>query len=149
MRLLLLMEFCVLRFWFFLIYNKLLLNFCLKQIENNGPLINMIYKVLKNSAQGLLSSIHVRLLASELRSSHCFSTQQSMFTYSGFYRCLGVNSRAFCKIFFLFSFFFFFPFWFLPASPLWSLSAKLWLTLVSFYHVLKMVVSSSDSCVQF
>lgn len=58
----------------FLIYNKLLLNFCLKQIENNGPLINMIYKVLKNSAQGLLSSIHVRLLASELRSSHCFST---------------------------------------------------------------------------
>lgn len=106
MRLLLLMEFCVLRFWFFLIYNKLLLNFCLKQIENNGPLINMIYKVLKNSAQGLLSGIHVRLLASELRSSHCFSTQQSMFTYSGFYRCLGVNSRAFCKIFFLFSFFF-------------------------------------------
>lgn len=59
---------------FFLIYNKLLLNFCLKQIENNGPLINMIYKVLKNSAQGLLSGIHVRLLASELRSSHCFST---------------------------------------------------------------------------
>ncbi|XP_064922180.1 pleckstrin homology domain-containing family A member 7 isoform X7 [Columba livia] len=29
------------------------------KIENNGPLINMIYKVLKNSAQGLLSSIHV------------------------------------------------------------------------------------------
>eukprot|EP00075_Anas_platyrhynchos_P027961 XP_027317214.1 pleckstrin homology domain-containing family A member 7 [Anas platyrhynchos] len=42
-----------------LICNKLLLHFCLKQIENNGPLINMIYKVLKNSAQGLLSSIHV------------------------------------------------------------------------------------------
>ncbi|XP_062431924.1 pleckstrin homology domain-containing family A member 7 isoform X1 [Rhea pennata] len=29
------------------------------KIENNGPLINMIYKVLKNSAQGLLSSLHV------------------------------------------------------------------------------------------
>ncbi|XP_028943243.1 pleckstrin homology domain-containing family A member 7, partial [Antrostomus carolinensis] len=29
------------------------------KIENNGPLINMIYKVLKNSAQGLLSSVHV------------------------------------------------------------------------------------------
>lgn len=56
----------------FYICNKLLLNFCLKQIENNGPLINMIYKVLKNSAQGLLSSIHVRLLASEMRSSIAF-----------------------------------------------------------------------------
>ncbi|XP_042714747.2 pleckstrin homology domain-containing family A member 7 isoform X4 [Chrysemys picta bellii] len=28
-------------------------------IKNNGPLINMVYKVLKNSAQGLLSGINV------------------------------------------------------------------------------------------
>ncbi|XP_033009487.1 pleckstrin homology domain-containing family A member 7 isoform X4 [Lacerta agilis] len=29
------------------------------KIKNNGPLINMVYKVLKSSAQGLLSSINV------------------------------------------------------------------------------------------
>lgn len=88
----------------FYICNKLLLNFCLKQIENNGPLINMLYKVLKNSAQGLLPSIHVRPLASETCSSHCFLKPPSMFTYLGFHRCLMENSNAFCKILFFLAF---------------------------------------------
>lgn len=123
---LLLMESSVVRLGFFSfdICNKLLLNFCLKQIENNGPLINMIYKVLKNSAQGLLSSIHVRLLAAEMCSSHCFWKQQSMFTCFGFYRCLIVNSKAFCKIFFFLSLFFFY------------LYAVLWLTSVWFHFIM-------------
>lgn len=136
---LLLMESWVVRLGFFSfdICNKLLLNFCLKQIENNGPLINMIYKVLKNSAQGLLSSIHVRLLAAEMCSSHCFWKQQSMFTCSGFYRCLIVNSKAFCKILFFLSLFFF----------LFVCNIMADLSVISFYHVLKIIVSSSDSYV--
>lgn len=136
---LLLMESWVVRLGFFSfdICNKLLLNFCLKQIENNGPLINMIYKVLKNSAQGLLSSIHVRLLAAEMCSSHCFWKQQSMFTCFGFYRCLIVNSKAFCKILFFLSLFCF----------LFVCNIMADLSVISFYHVLKMIVSSSDSYV--
>lgn len=98
--------------------NKLWLNFCLKQIENNGPLINMIYKVLKNSAQGLLSSIHVRLLALKCAHPIAFSISSQC---SGFYRCFLVHNSAFCKIFFYFPCFF--PFF-------WSLYAKLWLTSV-------------------
>lgn len=94
---LLLVEFWVLRFGGLNldICNKLWLNFCLKQIENNGPLINMIYKVLKNSAQGLLSSIHVRLLALKCAHPIAFSSSSQC---SGFYRCLLVS---FCKILFL------------------------------------------------
>lgn len=83
--------------------NKLWLNFCLKQIENNGPLINMIYKVLKNSAQGLLSSIHVRLLALKCAHPIAFSISSQC---SGFYRCFLVHNSAFCKIFFYFPLFF-------------------------------------------
>lgn len=100
---LLLVEFGVVRFggWSPDICNKLWLNFCLKQIENNGPLINMIYKVLKNSAQGLLSSIHVRLLALKCAHPIAFSSSSQC---SGFYRCLLVPSSAFCKILFSLAF---------------------------------------------
>lgn len=106
---LLLVEFWVVRFGGLNldICNKLWLNFCLKQIENNGPLINMIYKVLKNSAQGLLSSIHVRLLA--LNCAHPIAFLNSS-QCSGFYRYLLVHSSASCKILFLLPPFFFFPF---------------------------------------
>lgn len=103
---LLLVEFWVVRFGGLNldICNKLWLNFCLKQIENNGPLINMIYKVLKNSAQGLLSSIHVRLLALKCAHPIAFSSSSQC---SGFYRCLLVYSSASCKILFVLPLFFF------------------------------------------
>lgn len=139
---LLLVEFGVVRFggWSPDICNKLLLNFCLKQIENNGPLINMIYKVLKNSAQGLLSSIHVRLLALKCAHPIAFSSSSQC---SGFYRCLLVPSSAFCKI--LFSLAFFSP----PSFGVCMRNSGWPQCLVSFYCVLKMNVSNSDSSVSF
>lgn len=139
---LLLVEFWVVRFGGLNldVCNKLWLNFCLKQIENNGPLINMIYKVLKNSAQGLLSSIHVRLLALKCAHPIAFSNSSQC---SGFYRYLWVHSSAFCKILFLL------PFFFLPSFGVCMRNYGWPPCLVSFYHVLKMNVSSSDSCVKF
>lgn len=141
---LLLVEFWVVRFGGLSldICNKLWLNFCLKQIENNGPLINMIYKVLKNSAQGLLSSIHVRLLALKCAHPIAFSSSSQC---SGFYRCLLVYSSASCKILFVLPFFF--PF--LPPFGVCMWNYGWPRCLVSFYHVLKMNVSNSDSYVKF
>lgn len=100
---LLLVEFWVVRFggWNLDICNKLWLNFCLKQIENNGPLINMIYKVLKNSAQGLLSSIHVRLLALKCAHPIAFSSSSQC---SGFYRCLWYTVVLSVRFYFYFPF---------------------------------------------